>query len=145
MRAVVQRVVGSSVSVDGRVTGRIEKGLNVLLGIGRGDTEAKAQALAEKIAHLRIFPDAAGKMQRSVLDERGKILVVPQFTLYGDASRGRRPDFTGAADRETAAALCEAFARHAEGMGVPVERGVFGADMMVEISNWGPVTILLEE
>ena len=144
MRAVVQRVKGSSVSVDGREVARIGPGLNVLLGVGEGDTEETARALTRKVVELRIFPDAEGRMQRCVLDERGAVLVVPQFTLYGDCSRGRRPDFTKAAAPDTARRLCEVFVRHAEGMGVPVEQGVFGAHMTVEITNWGPVTILLE-
>jgi D-tyrosyl-tRNA(Tyr) deacylase len=145
MRAVVQRVLRSSVAVDGDVVARIDRGLNVLLGVGKDDDAERAGALASKAAHLRIFPDAAGRMQRSLLDERWGMLVVPQFTLYGDCSRGRRPDFTAAAAPGPARELCDAFVRCVAGMGIRVETGVFGAHMTVEITNWGPVTIILEE
>jgi len=144
MRAVVQRVSRASVTVDGQVIGAIGRGVVVLLGVTHGDGEAEAAWLARKIAGLRIFEDEAGKMNASLLDVGGEALVVSQFTLYGDARKGRRPSFTRAAPPEVAAPLVDRFAELLRQAGVPVQTGRFGAHMLVEIHNDGPVTILLE-
>jgi D-tyrosyl-tRNA(Tyr) deacylase len=144
MRAVVQRVSRGSVSVGGEVVGAIGQGVVVLVGVTHDDTEEKAGWLARKIAGLRIFEDHAGKINASLLDVDGAALVVSQFTLYADTRKGRRPGFTDAALPEVAEPLVEKFAQALRGQGVPVETGIFGADMLVEIHNNGPVTILLE-
>jgi len=144
MRAVIQRVKKASVSVDGRVVGAIEHGLAVLVGVRVGDTEAEAHWMASKIATLRIFDDDEGKLNRSVLDVKGSALVVSQFTLYGDARQGRRPSYIQAAPPEVAEPLIRRLVELLEAEGVPVQTGVFGAHMLVEIHNDGPVTILLE-
>jgi D-tyrosyl-tRNA(Tyr) deacylase len=144
MRAVVQRVSRGSVSVGGDVVGAIEQGVVVLVGVTHGDTEERAEWLARKIAGLRIFEDRVGKMNAGLLDVDGAALVISQFTLYADARKGRRPGFTDAAPPEVAEPLVEYFAQALRNHGVPVETGVFGADMLVEIHNDGPVTILLE-
>ena len=144
MRAVVQRVSQGSVSVDAKVVGAIEQGVVVLVGVTHGDTEEQAEWLARKIAGLRIFEDRAGKINASLLDVGGAALVISQFTLYADTRKGRRPSFTDAALPEVAEPLVERFAQALRDHGVPVETGVFGADMLVEIHNDGPVTILLE-
>ena len=145
MRAVVQRVTRATVTVDTRVTGAIERGLLVLLGAGAGDTKTDLAYVVDKIANLRIFPDDAGKMNRSVLDVGGGVLVVSQFTLYGDARHGRRPAFTGALEPVAAKALYEQCAIDLRAAGVArVETGEFAADMKVELVNDGPVTILLD-
>ena len=144
MRAVVQRVSRASVSVDGSVTGEITTGLLILLGVGRDDTSAVATALAERIANLRIFEDDQRKMNRSLLDVKGRALVVSQFTLYGDARGQRRPSFVAAAPSEQAKKLYEEFAEALRSLGVTVATGVFGAMMSIELVNEGPVTILLD-
>lgn len=144
MRLVIQRVTQASVTVAGEVVGRCGRGLCVLVGVTHGDTEADADWLAEKTANLRIFEDEAGKMNRSLLDVGGGALVVSQFTLYGDARKGRRPSFTDAAPPERAAPLVTRYADALRLLGVPVETGVFGALMRVEIHNDGPVTLILE-
>jgi D-tyrosyl-tRNA(Tyr) deacylase len=144
MRAVVQRVSRGSVSVGGQVVGAIERGVVVLVGVTHDDTEKRAEWLARKIAGLRIFEDRVGKMNAGLLDVDGAALVISQFTLYADARKGRRPGFTDAAPPEVAEPLVEHFAQTLRNHGVPVETGVFGADMLVEIHNDGPVTILLE-
>jgi D-tyrosyl-tRNA(Tyr) deacylase len=146
MRAVVQRVSQASVSVDGEITGQIGRGVVVLVGVTHGDTEEQADWLAQKIAGLRIFEDREGKMNAGLLDleEGGAALVISQFTLYADARQGRRPSFTNAAPPEVAEPLVAHFAQALRSHDVPVETGVFGAYMMVEIHNDGPVTILLE-
>ncbi len=144
MRAVVQRVREARVEVDGALTGSIGRGLLVLLGIAREDTPADADYLAEKIAGLRIFPDQQGKMNRSVQDSGGAVLVVSQFTLYGDTRKGRRPSFDRAAPPEQARALYEYFLQALRARGVTVETGVFQAMMQVHLINDGPVTILCE-
>ena len=145
MRAVVQRVSRASVTVDTRVTGSIERGLLVLLGAGAGDGPADLAYIVDKVANLRIFPDDAGKMNRSVLDIGGGVLVVSQFTLYGDARQGRRPAFTGALEPVAAKALYEQSLTALRAAGVTrVEAGEFAADMKVELLNDGPVTILLD-
>jgi D-tyrosyl-tRNA(Tyr) deacylase len=145
MRAVVQRVTRASVTVEGRVTGAIDAGLLVLLGAGAGDGANDLAYIVDKIANLRIFADDAGKMNRSVLDVGGGVLVVSQFTLYGDARQGRRPAFTGALEPIAARALYEESLVALRAAGVArVEAGEFAADMKVELLNDGPVTILLE-
>ncbi|GIU74430.1 MAG: D-aminoacyl-tRNA deacylase [Bryobacteraceae bacterium] len=144
MRAVIQRVSSASVTVDGRVTGAIGPGLLVLLGVGRTDTEQDAETLAEKIIALRVFQDEAGKMNLSLRDTGGSLLVVSQFTLYGDTRKGRRPSFDMAAPPEQARRLYEHFVEAARRQGVHVETGVFQAMMSVSLVNEGPVTFLLE-
>jgi D-tyrosyl-tRNA(Tyr) deacylase len=144
MRAVVQRVREATVTVEGATVGRIGRGLLVLLGVGTGDTEKDAEALVEKSAHLRIFPDEAGAMNRSLVDTGGELLLVSQFTLYGDARKGRRPSFLDAAPPEEANRLYRHAIAHARGLGLRVEEGVFRAQMDVALVNEGPVTILLD-
>ena len=144
MRAVVQRVTQSRVVVEGRSTGEIALGLLVLLGVGKDDTDANAAWMAEKVAHLRIFADEQGKMNRSLLDAGGAALVVSQFTLYGDARGQRRPSFIMAAPPEAGNRLYEEFCRALRALGVRVETAVFQAQMAVELTNDGPVTILLD-
>lgn len=144
MRLVVQRVRRAAVRVGGEVAAEIGPGLAILVGVRTTDTPAEAQALAEKVAHLRIFNDEAGKLNRSVLEVGGAVLSVPQFTLYADASKGRRPSFVDAAGGTPAESIYEAFNRDLQALGVPVAAGRFGAVMLVEIFNDGPVTMLLE-
>jgi D-tyrosyl-tRNA(Tyr) deacylase len=144
MRALIQRVSQAAVSVAGKSVGSIDKGVVVLVGVTHGDTEEEAQWLARKIAGLRIFEDPQGRMNVGLLDAEGEALVVPQFTLYADAQKGRRPSFTEAAPPEVAEPLVDYLADRLESAGVPVQSGVFGAHMLVEIHNDGPVTILLE-
>lgn len=144
MRACVQRVSRASVAVDGEVVGRIGAGLLVLLGISTDDAEADAEYLAEKIATLRIFEDADGKMNAGLAETGGAMLVVSQFTLYGDCRKGRRPSFTAAAPPELAERLYEHFVAQVRGLGIHVETGRFRAMMQVELVNDGPVTMLLE-
>ena len=144
MRAVVQRVSEASVVVDGETVGAIERGLLVLLGVTHFDSERDAQAIADKMAGLRIFPDDAGLMNRSVMDVGGACLVVSQFTLYGAAKKGRRPSFTAAADPGIAEPLVGEVVRRLEAHGVHVETGVFGAMMDVALVNAGPVTLVVE-
>ncbi len=144
MRALIQRVSRASVSVDGVEAAAIGPGLLVLLGVAGGDSEDDAAALAAKTAVLRVFSNEAGKFDLSLLDTGGEALVVSQFTLYADASRGRRPDFTAAAGPEKAEALYLAFADALRAKGVRVSTGVFGAHMKVELVNDGPVTIWLD-
>jgi len=144
MRAVVQRVLRARVTVEGRSVGQIESGLMVLLGVGSGDGERDAEYLAEKIAALRIFEDAEGKMNRNVQEAGGAVLAVSQFTLYGDARRGKRPSFDAAARPEQARGLYEYFVERIRGLGLRCETGQFQAEMQVELVNDGPVTILLD-
>ena len=144
MRLVLQRVSSGKVSVDGNLIASISSGLVILLGIAPNDGETQARFLAEKVAHLRIFEDEAGKMNRSLLDSGGEAIVVSQFTLYADARKGRRPSFTDAALPDTARPLVERFAALLRELGVPTQTGEFGAHMSVEIANDGPVTIILE-
>jgi D-tyrosyl-tRNA(Tyr) deacylase len=145
MRAIVQRVKRGAVSVEGEVIGAINAGLVILVGTTHDDGPAQAEMLARKTANLRIFEDAAGKMNLSALEVDAEVLVIPQFTLYADCRRGRRPSFTDAARPEIAEPLIEHFARvlRAEGIG-HVAAGAFGAHMLVEIHNDGPVTIILD-
>jgi D-tyrosyl-tRNA(Tyr) deacylase len=144
VRAVVQRVREAAVSVDGEVVSRIGRGLLVLLGVGVGDGERDAELLADKVVHLRVFPDEAGQMNRSVLEVGGGVLVVSQFTLYGDARRGRRPSYASAAPPAEAERLYEHFAARVSASGVAAGRGVFRAMMDVTLVNEGPVTLLLD-
>lgn len=144
MRAVLQRVSRAKVTVEGRVTGEIGPGLMILLGVGRDDTAEVSSWMAEKCANLRIFEDEQGKMNRSLLEVRGSVLAVSQFTLYGDARGQRRPSFLAAAPPELAKALYEEFCEALRQLGVHVSTGVFQAMMSVELVNEGPVTILLD-
>ncbi len=144
MRALIQRVTEAAVTVDGQEVGRIGPGLLVLLGVGQADTEADLAYLAPKIANLRIFEDAEGKMNRSLLDFGGSVLLVSQFTLYADTRKGRRPSFTDAAPPEHAAGLVAACAAALRAQGLPVETGVFQANMQVALVNDGPVTIWID-
>jgi D-tyrosyl-tRNA(Tyr) deacylase len=145
MRVVVQRVSEAAVTVGDEVAGRIGRGLVALIGVADDDGEEEARFLANKVANLRIFADQEGKFNLSALDVAGEILVVSQFTLYGDASKGRRPSFVKAAPPKIAEPLIESFVFFLEKEGLRVETGVFGAMMMVEIHNDGPVTIILEK
>ena len=144
MRAVLQRVSRAQVAVDGETVGAIGGGLLVLLGVGRGDGTADVRYLAEKTAGLRIFSDAAGKMNLAVAEAGGGVLVVSQFTLYGDCRKGRRPGFSDAAPPELANALYEQYVAHLRQLGLSVATGVFQANMQVELVNDGPVTFLLD-
>ncbi|OGO42446.1 MAG: D-tyrosyl-tRNA(Tyr) deacylase [Chloroflexi bacterium RBG_16_58_14] len=144
MRVVLQRVSHGRVSAGERTLAEIGTGLVLLLGIGPEDGEEQARYLVEKIANLRIFEDAEGKMNRSLLDTGGQVIVVSQFTLYADTRKGRRPSFADAAPPETASLLVERFARLLRELGVPTQTGEFGAHMLVEIANDGPVTIWME-
>jgi len=144
MRAVVQLVKKASVTVDDAVISEIGPGLLVLLGVNKGDTSGDAKMLAVKIAHLRIFPDQGKLMNLSVLDVEGEMLVVSQFTLYGDCRKGRRPSYSGAAPPDQAKQLYELFIQETSILGVPVYSGKFQAMMDVELTNQGPVTLLLD-
>jgi D-aminoacyl-tRNA deacylase len=144
MRAVVQRVSRAKVTVDGRVAGEIGPGLMILLGVGRNDTSAVAARMAERCANLLIFEDEHGKMNRSLLDVKGSVLAVSQFTLYGDARGQRRPSFITAAPPDLAKALYEEFCEALRKLGLTVSTGIFQAMMSVELVNEGPVTILLD-
>jgi D-tyrosyl-tRNA(Tyr) deacylase len=144
MRTVIQRVVSASVSVDGQVVGKIGAGLLALIGVAMGDTPADIEYTASKITDLRVFPDEQAKMNRSVVDVDGSVLVVSQFTLMGDARRGRRPAFDAAAPPDVARGVFEALVERLRAGGLRVESGVFQASMRVELVNDGPVTILLD-
>lgn len=144
MRIVLQRVSQASVSVAGRTVGRIDRGFCLLLGITHGDTVAEADWLADKVAGLRLFNDADGRMNLGLADVGGSVLAISQFTLYGDASKGRRPSFIAAARPEEAAPLYQAFVAALRARGLAVETGEFGAAMVVDIQNDGPVTLILE-
>lgn len=144
MRLVIQRCKRASVTADGVLTGEIGIGLMVLVGVTHGDTDRDARYLAEKTVHLRIFEDDMGKMNRSLLDAGGEVLSVSQFTLYGDASKGRRPSFVAAARPEEAEQLYEAYNGYLREFGVRVDTGKFGAMMDVDFVNWGPVTLIVD-
>lgn len=144
MRAVIQRVRQAKVTVSGETTGQIGMGWLVLLGVAPGDTAREVEWLAEKIANLRAFEDDAGKMNLSVMDVGGSVLVVSQFTLYGDCLKGRRPGFTAAASPDVAEPLYESFINALKALGAPVGAGRFGADMQVELVNDGPVTFVID-
>ena len=145
MRAVVQRVSQARVVVDREVLGQINRGLLVLLGVARDDRAEQARWLADKIVGLRIFGDDEGKMNRSLADVGGEVLVVSQFTLYGDCRKGRRPSFVDAAPPEIAIPLYEEFVRSVRALGIPIATGRFGAMMQVELVNEGPVTLIVEK
>ncbi len=144
MRAVVQRVSRAEVKVDGKTTGKIDNGLCVLLGIHREDEHDDVGWMAEKLVNLRIFEDDSGKMNRSLIDVRGSLLVVSQFTLYGDCRKGRRPSFVDAAGPEKAKAFYEKFIEMVRSMGIQTAEGIFQAMMDVELTNQGPVTLVVE-
>lgn len=144
MRAVVQRSLYSSVTIDGVVTAEIGGGLTVLLGIKKGDQKSDADYLMDKIINLRIFADEADKMNRSLLDVKGEVLLVSQFTLYADVKRGRRPGFSDAEDPEVAEPLFQYCVQNILNAGLNVSTGIFGADMKITIENDGPCTILID-
>jgi D-tyrosyl-tRNA(Tyr) deacylase len=144
MKALLQRVDRAGVSVDGKITGEIGKGLCVFLGVVHEDTDKDVKWLADKIVNLRIFEDVSGKMNRSVIDENGEVLVVSQFTLCGDCKKGRRPSWTNAAEPTFANSMYEKFVNEIETKGVRTETGVFQAHMKVEICNDGPVTLMID-
>jgi D-tyrosyl-tRNA(Tyr) deacylase len=144
MRAVVQRVRRAAVNVGERAVAQIGPGLVIFIAVGKEDGENEVAWMAEKITHLRLFEDSEGRMHRSILDVDGEALVVSQFTLYGDVRKGRRPDFTAAAGPTEAEPIYQRFLRDLRGLGVPVQSGVFGARMLVEIENDGPVTLIIE-
>lgn len=144
MRAVVQRVTNADVKIDGRVNGKIDDGLLVLLGVGNGDTEEDMKYIADKIIKLRIFSDENDKMNLSLEDVGGSMLVISQFTLYGDCSHGRRPYFGNAMEPVSANEMYEKFVAYIREQGIHTETGEFGADMKVSLTNDGPVTIILE-
>ncbi len=144
MRALIQRVSSATVTIDKMVHGKVQKGLLIFLGITIGDTVEKSIWLAEKSATLRIFPDSNGKMNLNVVESEGSILVISQFTLYGDCSKGRRPSFITAAKPEIAEPLYEEFVRHLRILGINTETGKFGANMKIELINDGPVTLIAE-
>jgi D-tyrosyl-tRNA(Tyr) deacylase len=144
MRVVLQRVSRAQVTIAGEVVGEIGRGWLALLAVAPGDAAADAAWLAEKVANLRAFPDAEGKMNLGVQDVGGDVLVVSNFTLYGDCQKGRRPSFIAAARPEVAEPLCETFVQNLRAFGIPVATGRFGADMQVELVNDGPVTLILD-
>ena len=144
MRAVLTRVKHASVTIDGKVHGQIGEGFLILLGITHEDTEAQAIKLADKLTKLRIFEDADGKMNRGLEEVNGELLIVSQFTLYGNCKKGRRPDFLAAARPEVAIPLYEDFVRRLSLLIPKVETGVFGADMTIDMEAWGPVTIVMD-
>jgi D-tyrosyl-tRNA(Tyr) deacylase len=144
MRAVIQRVSRAQVHVEGQIIGEIAKGLLVLLGVGKGDTKAEADSMLDKIINLRIFEDSQGKMNLSLLDVAGELMVISQFTLYADCRKGRRPSFTDASSPEEARVLYDYFISRAKSRGMKVAAGIFQALMEVELVNSGPVTILLD-
>ncbi len=144
MRLVLQRVSRANVTIAGRVAGAIERGFCLLVGFTHGDTAAEADWMAEKVAGLRLFSDAEGKMNLGLAEVGGALLVISQFTVYGDAQKGRRPSFINAARPEVAIPLYEHFLARLRAMGLRVESGEFGADMQVEIHNDGPVTLILD-
>ncbi|MCL5037680.1 MAG: D-aminoacyl-tRNA deacylase [Chloroflexi bacterium] len=144
MRAVIQRVTESVVTVDGKVLGRIDDGLLILLGVGADDEKADADYMAEKIANLRIFRDEEGKMNLSLIDTGGKALIISQFTIYGDCRKGRRPGFTDAAPPDKGKSLYEYFIEKMKDLGVVTGQGEFGAMMKVSLVNDGPVTFILD-
>lgn len=145
MRAVLQRVTQARVEVEGKIVGQIGRGVLVYLGVGRADTEAQAIWIAEKIVHLRLFADTAGKMNLALADVGGDVLLVSQFTLYGDCRKGRRPSFDEAAEPELGRLLYQIVAELLRGAGLRVETGIFGANMAVTSVNDGPVTFLLQK
>jgi len=144
LRVVLQRVKEAKVTVEGKVVGQIQKGLVLLFGAKTGDSEKDVEYLADKCVNLRIFEDSEQKMNLSALDVKAEVLVVSQFTLYGDTRKGRRPSFTNALNPQEAEKLYQKFIDQIKATGLKAESGIFGAKMLVEISNWGPVTFILE-
>ena len=144
MRAVIQRVKNASVTVDNKVIGEISHGLLVFLGVGDGDTDTDLKYIADKVIGLRIFSDADDKMNLSVTDVDGEILVISQFTLYGDCRKGRRPNFTSSMEPKAAEVMYEKFIEYIKAQGIKTEHGEFGADMQVNLLNDGPVTLILD-
>lgn len=144
MKILIQRVAHAKVEVDNKIVGMIGEGVLVFVGITHSDTLAQATWLANKLVSLRIFEDAEGKMNQSLIDRKGSALIISQFTLYADCSDGRRPSFTQAAPPEIAKSLYEQFVKEVNQRGIPVETGVFGAEMKVSLLNDGPVTLLIE-
>lgn len=144
MRAIVQRVKNASVKVDNKIVGEISRGLLVFLGVGNGDTDTDLKYIADKVIGLRIFSDADDKMNLSVTDVDGEILVISQFTLYGDCRKGRRPNFTSSMEPEGAEIMYEKFIEYIKAQGIKTEHGEFGADMQVNLLNDGPVTLVLD-
>lgn len=144
MRAILQRVSQAHVSVDGKIVGKIQRGLVVLLGIAPDDTSKQADWLAEKIVSLRLFPDQESKMNTNLIDIQGQVLVISQFTVYGECQKGRRPSFTKAAAPEIAEPLYQYFLDACRMLGIPTEAGIFGASMQVSLVNEGPVTLILD-
>ena len=145
MRAVVTRVASAAVAIEGRTVGAIDRGFLVLLGVGPEDTQAVCDKLAEKVCNLRVFEDENGKMNLSLLDIEGELLIVPNFTLYGDARKGRRPGYSGGAAPEVASELFDRLCKKAEALGIKkVQHGIFQTDMKVALVNDGPVTLLLD-
>jgi D-tyrosyl-tRNA(Tyr) deacylase len=144
MRAVIQRVTGARVVVDGRETASMGRGLLVLLAAGQGDTDREVSWMADKIVNLRIFPDDQDKMNRSLIDMQGEMIVVSQFTLYGDCRKGRRPSFVHALEPQAAENLCSRFIERVRALGISCGSGVFGAHMQVSLTNDGPVTLLVD-
>lgn len=144
MRALIQRVKRASVTINSQIIGKINEGLLIFLGVGEDDTEKQVQYLVEKCTGLRIFTDEQDKMNLSVKDIKGEILIVSQFTLYGDCKKGKRPSFVRAARPETAIPLYESFIAHCKNTGLNIQTGEFGADMQIELINDGPVTIWLD-
>lgn len=144
MKILIQRVLYASVEVDEEIVSSIQKGMLAFVGVTHTDTEVQVEWLANKLIHLRIFEDAEGKMNRSLIEQNGEILVISQFTLYADCSTGRRPSFTESAKPELANALYEKFVEELIKKGIKAKKGVFGADMKVSLINDGPVTLLLE-
>ncbi len=144
MKVVLQRVKQASVEVEQKVVGEIKKGLVLLVGAKNGDTEKDCSYLADKSVNLRIFEDDQGKMNLSALEVKAEVLVISQFTLYGDASKGRRPSFTDASEPKEAERVYLRFVDSIKQKGLKVEKGIFGAKMLVKIHNWGPVTFILE-
>ena len=144
MKLVIQRVNHASVTVEGKVTGEIQKGYLVLLGVGQGDDESMVERYVKKLHKLRIFSDEEGKINRSIEDVGGEVLVVSQFTLYADCKKGNRPSFTNAGKPDLATSLYDQFNQKIKDQGIHVETGIFGADMKIELLNDGPVTIVLD-
>ena len=144
MRAVVQRVSEAKVSVEGNIVGEIQKGLLVFLGVGEEDEALDLDYMVDKVLGLRIFEDDKGKMNLSLMDIKGEILIVSQFTLYGDVRKGKRPSFSASADPDRAEAIYNEFIEKCKEQGVPTAEGIFGANMSVELENDGPVTILID-
>ena len=144
MRTLLQRVSWAKVEINGKIVGQIQKGLLVLLGVAHGDTDAHCQFIIEKLTNLRIFEDDTGKMNLSLLDIKGELLVVSQFTLYADCKKGRRPSFTDAAAPNVARDMYKKFVQKCSVTGLKVEQGEFGANMAVSLCNSGPVTIMLD-